>query len=276
MVSPEDRMPDPDRLRLAIHRLAPPVAETDAALLGRFADTRDEAAFAELVNRHGPMVLGVCRRVLGCPHAAEDACQATFLVLARRAGTLRLRESVGAWLHGVARRAGLAARRAAARRRVREAAAPPPAAAPAPDTAELRAALDSEIARLPEKYRAVLVLADLEGKDRRQVAAELGLAEGTVASRQARGRAILAGRLGRLGWGVPAYLAAVAPGDVTAAATRTAVTLAIGRGATGGPAAAPEALAREVLGAMTRTKWAVGAAGVAALAAMSGLAVGLA
>src|SRR5205814_210781 len=180
---PEGRMTS-DLLRLAVRGLGPPAEEPDADLLARFARDRDEAAFAELVRRHGPMVLAVCRRVLGCPHDADDAFQAAFLVLARRAGTLRLRGSVGDWMHGVARRAASAARRAAARRPAREATHTPPPRAPADDLAELRAVLDEELARLPEKYRAVLVLADLQQKDRRQVAAELGVAEGTVASRQ--------------------------------------------------------------------------------------------
>jgi DNA-directed RNA polymerase specialized sigma24 family protein len=96
-------MPAPDRLNRVLRRIAPPANGTDADLLARFAATRDEAAFAALVARHGPMVLAACRRVLGCPHAAQDACQATFLVLARRAPALRVRQSVAAWLHGVAR-----------------------------------------------------------------------------------------------------------------------------------------------------------------------------
>src|SRR5438045_9727621 len=116
----------PDLLRLAARGLAPPAGEPDPDLLARFARDRDEAAFAELVERHGPMVLAVCRRVLGCPHDADDAFQAAFLVLARRAGALRVRGSVGDWLHGAARRAAPAARRAAGRRPRRAARAAPP------------------------------------------------------------------------------------------------------------------------------------------------------
>ena len=180
-------MPAADRLRQVFRRLTPP-SDADAALLARFATTRDEAAFAALVARHGPMVLAACRRVLGSPHDAEDACQAAFLVLARRAAALRINGSVAAWLHGVARRTALAARRSASRRRVHEALAIPPGPVPGADgdVAELRAVLDQEIARLPAKYRAVFVLADLEGRDRREVAADLGLPVGTVASRHAR------------------------------------------------------------------------------------------
>src|SRR5262245_1544532 len=93
---------------------------TDGALLARYVSRRDGAAFEELLRRHGPMVLGVCRRVLGSHHEAEDAFQATFLVLARKAGSVRPREAVGRWLHGVARLAALKARREAARRAERE------------------------------------------------------------------------------------------------------------------------------------------------------------
>jgi RNA polymerase sigma factor (sigma-70 family) len=256
-----------DLLRLAVRGLVPPADEADNDLLARFARDRDEAAFAELVRRHGPMVLAVCRRVLGCPHDADDAFQAAFLVLARRAGTLRLRGSVGDWMHGVAHRTASAARRAAARRRVREAVHAPPPQTPADDLAELRAVLDEEVARLPEKYRAVLVLADLQQKDRRQVATELGVAEGTVASRQSRARSLLAGRLSRRGWGLPAFLAVVAPAAVPAGLAAAAV---------GGSAAGsgPDILAREVVAAMTRKKLAVaGAVVLAAVAVGGGLAV---
>src|SRR5437868_6174491 len=126
----------PDQLLRYLRRLAagPTSApDADAALLARFAINRDEAAFAALVARHGPMVLATCRRVLGSPHDAEDACQAAFLVLARRAVALRINGSVAAWLHGVARRAALAARRAARRRRVYEARVMPPGPVPRPD-----------------------------------------------------------------------------------------------------------------------------------------------
>jgi len=255
-------MPAADRLQQVFRRLTPP-ADPDADLLARFAAGRDEAAFAALVARHGPMVLAACRRVLG-HHDAEDACQAAFLVLARRAGTVRIRGSVAAWLHGVARRAALAARRAAHRRRVHEARVVPPGPDPAPDhdLGELRAVLDREIARLPDKYRAVLVLADLEGRDRREVAADLGLPVGTVASRHARARALLAARLRRRGWG-PAVVLAAAPVALPEALARRAVALAV-RGRTAGAALTqPELLAREVMTTMARTKLALTAVGLA-------------
>ena len=134
----------------------------DAELLGRFvAGRRDDAAeeaFAALVERHGPMVLGVCRRVLGDRHAAEDAFQAVFLVLARKAGAIAHREQLANWLHGVASRTALDARARADRRRGRERKASATAAVEVgpddrPERLELRAVLDEELARLPASYR---------------------------------------------------------------------------------------------------------------------------
>src|SRR5581483_10969783 len=165
-------------------------------------------------------------RVLGRRHEAEDASQAAFLVLARRAAALSGRGSVGDWLHGVARRTALAARRSAARRRRHESRVPPDPAPPPDDLAELRAVVDEELGRLPVRYRSVLVLADLEGKDRRRVAGELGIPEGTAASRLARARRLLAARLTRRGWGPvggsaavggPALLPAGAEAEITRA-----------------------------------------------------------
>jgi RNA polymerase sigma factor (sigma-70 family) len=174
---------------------------SDRQLLARFVAARDEAAFAALVRRHGPMVLGACRRVLRDYHDAEDAWQATFLVLARKAASLAVGESLGCWLYGVAYRAALEAREFNARRRGREV---PMGGVPHPDVApsepqDWRPLLDRELNLLPEKYRAPIVLCDLEGRPRREAARLLGATEGTLSSRLARGRALLAKRLARCG-----------------------------------------------------------------------------
>ncbi len=174
---------------------------TDGQLLGCFIDHRDEAAFAALVQRHGQLVWNVCRRLLG-QQDAEDAFQATFLVLCRKAASIRRRERLPSWLYGVAHRTALQARRAAARRRNREKQVvdlPEPAVVEQDLWNDLRPLLDQELSRLPEAYRGVVILCDLEGKARKEVARQLGLPEGTVASRLARARAMLAKRLARHG-----------------------------------------------------------------------------
>src|SRR5262249_6452350 len=144
---------------------------TDAELLRRFLSERDEASFELLLWRHGPMVLGVCRRVLGDAHDAEDAFQATFLVLARKGASIGQRESVSGWLYTVAHRVALRARARAANRARRERplgdlAVPEAGCAPAELIAwrELRPLLYAEVERLPDKYRAPFVLCYLEGK----------------------------------------------------------------------------------------------------------------
>src|SRR4051812_36640436 len=143
----------------------------DADLLERFLARRDEAAFEALVGRYGSMVLGVCGRVLGDTHATEDAFQATFLILVRQARAIRKRTSLGSWLHGVAYRAALKAkaREACRRRHEREGGAPRPTD-PARDVIwrDLRPVLDAALDRLPEKYRAPLVLCYLEGKTQQE------------------------------------------------------------------------------------------------------------
>jgi RNA polymerase sigma factor (sigma-70 family) len=172
---------------------------SDGQLLESFVGRNDEAAFEVLVRRHGPMVLGVCRRVLRNHHDAEDAFQATFLVLARKAGSVVPPERLANWLYGVAYRTALKARGMLARRRARErqvAQMPEPeAVAPAEGSGELRPLLDRELNRLPDKYRAPVVLCDLEGQTGKEAARLLGWPEGTVSSRLARGRALLARRL---------------------------------------------------------------------------------
>jgi RNA polymerase sigma factor (sigma-70 family) len=177
---------------------------TDAQLLEQFlarSGETAELAFATLVARHGPMVLGVCRRILNDPHDAADAFQATFLVLVKRAPALRIEGSLGRWLHGVGRRVALQARRAAARHRARDVRSIELFSAPERDSdrCELRAILDEEIARLPEKYRDAVVLCDLQGLAQPAAARLLGCPCGTIASRLARGRARLRNRLTRRG-----------------------------------------------------------------------------
>jgi RNA polymerase sigma factor (sigma-70 family) len=174
---------------------------TDGQLLGRFVAGRDEASFAALVRRHGPMVLGVCRRVLRDYHDAEDAFQATFLILARKAASVVRRESVGCWLYQVAYHTALEASATSARRRARERPMkdmPHPEVAP-PEAQDWRPLLDRELSRLPEKYRAAVVLCDLEGRSRRDAARQLGVPEGTLSSRLAAARQMLAKRLAGCG-----------------------------------------------------------------------------
>jgi RNA polymerase sigma factor (sigma-70 family) len=176
---------------------------SDGQLLEHFVARRDEAAFETLVRRHGPMVLGVCRRVLGNSHDAEDAFQATFLVLVRKAASLSERELLGNWLYGVAYRTALDARAAAIRRQVLERQVSPMPEPEAPNAAdtwrELRPLLDQELNRLPEKYRLLVVLCDLEGQTQRDVARQLGIPTGTLWGRLTAARAMLARRLTRVG-----------------------------------------------------------------------------
>jgi RNA polymerase sigma factor (sigma-70 family) len=182
------------------------VGRTDAELLERFlargaGDAED--AFAALVARHGPMILGVCRRMLPASHDAEDAFQATFLVLARRAGTIVRRDRVASWLYGVAVRTAQVARRRALRsraaeRRLMDASKVEPGP-PEEDREELLPILDEELNRLPQRYRAALVACELEGKSRREAALQLGIPEGTLSARLARGRKMLRDRMRRRG-----------------------------------------------------------------------------
>jgi RNA polymerase sigma factor (sigma-70 family) len=200
--------------------LQPEEAElTDGQLLEFFVGRRDPAALEALVRRHGPMVWGVCRRALHHHHDAEDAFQATFLVLVRKAASVRT--NVGSWLHGVAHQTARKALATRAKRRGRE--GPwtdmlEPAAPEQPPWEDLQSQLDQELSRLPEKYRAVIVLCDLEGKSRPEAARELRCPEGTVASRQARGHAMLAKRLARRGLAVCGGMVAVALSQEAASA----------------------------------------------------------
>ena len=171
----------------------------DGDLVKRYVTGKDEAAFQTLVRRHGPMVLGVCRRVLRNHHDAEDAFQATFLVLVRKAATLRSPAMIGNWLYGVAHRTAWHARKCIAKRRVKEAEVIAPTEMPDHAWADLRPVLDEELARLADKYRVLLVLCDLEGRTRKEAATLLGIPEGTVATRLTQARAMLAKRLTKRG-----------------------------------------------------------------------------
>jgi RNA polymerase sigma factor (sigma-70 family) len=231
----ESAGPDPDR------------EPADGYLLERFVSIKDQAAFAVLVRRHGPMVLGVCRRLLQDAHEAEDAFQATFLVLVHKAPSIRA-DLLGPWLHGVALRCAGQARQAARRRaRQREAMA-------MPDTnpvvevgrRDLRQVLDEELGQLGQKYRAPLVLVYLEGKSTEEVAQQLGCPRGTVLSRLARGRDRLRDRLVRRG------------------IMLTLATLGVALGEQAAPAAVPAALAEATINAAAQA-----AAGTAAASAIS-------
>jgi RNA polymerase sigma factor (sigma-70 family) len=202
---------------------SPPVDSlSDRALLDRFLCGRDEEAFAALVRRHGTLVFGVCRRVLGNQHDAEDAFQATFLVFARRAGSIRRTDSLAPWLHGVACRIARRAKAWAARRRTCEQRVAASLAADHPDDLvwrDLRLVLDEAVARLPEVYRAPFVLHYLHGTTVSEVARQLGCPRGTVAARLARARARLRKRLARRGLALSAgVLGAVLSENVARAA----------------------------------------------------------
>jgi len=194
---------------------------SDGQLLDAFIAHRDEAAFEALVHRHSSMVLGVCRRVVGHAQDAEDAFQATFLVLVRKATSVVPREAVGNWLYGVAYRTALEARSRSARLRSREMQVremPHPTAPPDKIWNDLQPVLDQELSRLPAKYRLPVVLCDLEGRARHEVSSQLELAEGTLSSRLARGRKMLAGRLARHGLALSAGALALALSQQTASA----------------------------------------------------------
>jgi len=174
----------------------------DRELIARFVAQRDQAAFADLVRRHGPLVLGACRRVTGHAQDAEDAFQAVFLVLARKAGRIGNPDLLGNWLFGVAVRVAGKARRSAARRRAREVVVSPlpdPPAEAAPVLGDLGPILDEELAALPAWYREAILLCDLRGTSREEAAALLGVPEGTLSSRLANGRKKLAARLRQRG-----------------------------------------------------------------------------
>ena len=262
-----------------------PAGASDAELIHGFVTRADEGAFETLLQRHGPMVLHVCRRVLPNLQDAEDAFQATFLVLARKAGSLRRPEAVGNWLYGVAYRLALNARAAAGRRSAHEGRTAPAGTADPVAEITLREAqqvLDAELSRLPERYRAPLVLCCLEGMARDEAARQLGWRLGTLKSRLERGRQLLRLRLTRRGVALPAALSAVLLGEsvapagvpaVLARSTLRAVVDGPAEAAAGSltPSQAALALSEEMMQALAATRL---QAGAALLLAVGILAVG--
>lgn len=257
---------------------------SEGKLLDRFASGRDEAAFAALVALHGPMVLGVCRRALRNEHDVEDAFQATFLVLVRRAGAIRDGDLMGHWLYGVAHRVAVRARANAARRHVHERTGvsaergAPAACSDDSDRRELSQLLDEELVRLPDSLRKPLVLCYLDGMSHDEAADRLGWPVGTVRSRMARARGVLRNRLARRGvvatgaglsatlapQPVPAALVNLTVRNALAFSTRPATATAVA-------SASAAALAKGVLNAMTISKIKiVGAATLACVLAIGG------
>jgi RNA polymerase sigma factor (sigma-70 family) len=252
------------RRRLLLHEGA---ESSDAQLLACFIENRDEAAFAALVRRHGPMVFGVCRRVLRNHCDAEDAFQATFLVLVRKAASLASRELLANWLYRVAYQTAAKARTMVCKRRKREmqmAEMPEPETPPQDSRSDLQFLLDHELNRLPTKYRVPLLLCDLEGNSRKEVARQLGWPEGTLSGRLARARKMLAGRLARRGLvltagTLPGLFAQVAsacvPASAAASTIKAALSLVTGQSAAAGAISLKVAALMEgVLNAMFMTK----------------------
>jgi RNA polymerase sigma factor (sigma-70 family) len=244
-----------------------PTELTDGQLLDAYIGRKDETTLAALVERHGPLVWGVCRRILGNYHDAEDAFQATFVVLVRKATSVTPREMVANWLYGVARQTALKARATIGARRSREKQVvemPEPATGGPNYRDELQPVLDEELKGLPDSFRAVIVLCDLEGKTRREAARQLGVPEGTVAGWVARARVMLAERLTRRGVTLSAgALAAilsqkVASGGVPASVVSNTIAVArlcaAGQAATGLISVRVAALSEGVLQAMCVSK----------------------
>jgi RNA polymerase sigma factor (sigma-70 family) len=280
--------PPPGAVKPWLHTLATagvPDPRPDAELLRAYVDQRDGPAFLELLRRHGPLVLAVCRRLLQDPHDAEDAFQATFLVLVRKAGSLARAELLANWLYGVAHRTAMQVRKTNRRRRPQQPGAiehvPSPGAGPAESAAEreLCQVLDEEVRRLPGKYRTAVILCYLQGQSYAEAARQLGCPPGTLASWLARARDRLRARLGRRGLAVPAALigfilagearaAAVAPGLAQGTLAGAGALLA---GQTGAIPPKVLALYQGVLRVMLRTKLRFVAALLLALAAAGGL-----
>ncbi|VTR95500.1 sigma-70 family rna polymerase sigma factor : RNA polymerase sigma factor, sigma-70 family OS=Singulisphaera acidiphila (strain ATCC BAA-1392 / DSM 18658 / VKM B-2454 / MOB10) GN=Sinac_6419 PE=4 SV=1: Sigma70_r2: Sigma70_r4_2 [Gemmata massiliana] len=229
----------------------------DADLLAWWCAEKDTSALDALVRRHGGMVLGVCRRVLGNAPDAEDAFQATFLIFVQRAGARERPAQVAGWLPAVALRVARKARAARPRRHEREAALvdipdpiPPESGA---DVSDLRRTLDEELDRLPEKYRLPIVLCELEGHTLDEAAQMLGWPKGTVAGRLSRGREQLRHRLSRRGVGLPLFLSGLLPIPESSAPPDPLVSATVATATGENIAAPPVVLARAVqLGAVRR------------------------
>jgi RNA polymerase sigma factor (sigma-70 family) len=252
---------------LCISVLHDGAGRTDGQLLDSFLQQKDRAALSALVRRHGPMVWGVCSRMLPSHHDAEDAFQATFLILVQKAATLPDPEMVGNWLYGVAHQTAVRMRALAARRGVRErqvAVLPEPTSAKPYVPADGEPVLDEALARLPQKYRVLLVLCHLEGKTLKEVARQLAIPPGTVASRLATARAMLAKQLSRLGVIVsgvvpgavvsPPVASAGVPAAVASSTIKTAMLVAAGQRLEGTVSPTVAALARGVRKAMFTSK----------------------
>jgi RNA polymerase sigma factor (sigma-70 family) len=240
---------------------------SDAQLLDRFVSQREEVIFEAIIQRHGPMVWGVCRRVLRDHHDAEDAFQATFLVLARKASSVMPREKLGNWLYGVAFQTAMKARAMTSRQRAREKQVPD---MPEPEgdredqRDDLLPLLDQELSRLPEKYHIPIILCDLGGKTHKEVAEQLGWPIGTVSGRLSRARVMLAERLTRRGVTLAGgslvlllsrgSASASVPPSLITSTTRAATQFAAGHAAAGIVSAKVAALTEGVVKGMLMTK----------------------
>jgi RNA polymerase sigma factor (sigma-70 family) len=237
----------------------------DAHLLERFAARRSEGAFAVLVERHGPLVHSVCRRILNDAHDAEDAFQATFLILARKAHTIQKHQSLASWLYKVAYRIALRARADISRRRTQEKEAvqttPPPTPAEAAQR-ELGKMLDEEVQRLPEKYRAPVTLCYLQGRTNEEAAEQLSCPTGTLKVRLMRARDLLRKRLARRGVGLTlvGLTALLLQNAAHAAAPAALVNATVSAATSGGASASVAGLVKGTLAWMCLTKLKVAAA----------------
>ena len=251
---------------------------SDGRLLEAFIRGREEPAFATIVRRHGAMVMGVCRRVLRDQHDAEDAFQATFLVLARKAASITSPKLLANWLYSVAFKTALKSHNANSKRRAKEKQVIPMPDAEAIDYerwSDLLPLLDMELSRLPEKYRVPIILCDLEGKTGKEAARQLGWPEGTVSGRLSRGRAMLAKRLKNRGieMSCATILAqqttsAVVPASLVISTAKAAAIVAAGTAAAGVVSVKVVSLMEGVLKTMLIAKLKTGGAALFVLAAI--------